>query len=318
MTKSRLLRSSRKLFFEMLVVFLGVLAAFWVEGYRESIDAQTRAERILAAFQFDMQSQINWYVPWFMEFETIRQAWATKRDRGEPVPPPYIPLTGAPGYPITTWDAALATDALRVIEPTLVRQIGNFYYESNGIGATWLRYIEHSQRFVLPILQADPAEFIDSASGRYSPNIQANILLLNEVWFESFDKFFAWPSWMIGEIQDYIHASNGTRPKSLFCAVYKDSDGGAFSMADGLQYGDMNRPIEWIVEIDLDDASSGKQDGICWTPDDSTRASCRLAAFYENLALMSDRLNYQYRTVESLHTQRDDAGCEPIFGQPMP
>ena len=303
MTKSQVFQSSRKLLFEMLVVFLGVLAAFWVENYRELKRIRSTGERILEAFQFDLQQHLAWFVPWYKERESKRLSWLSERNKGGRIPPFYIRMPGARGFPRTTWDAAVATDALRVIEPQLVRQIGNFYHESNGIGDQWLRYIEHTDRFVLPVQYSKSIEFLDPESGRYIPEIQVNIQLMNEVWFESFDKFYAWPTWMNGEIQDYLDELNGDETNSLLCAVSENSDHGTLTIVEEVDYSKIDWPVESLIEKGRKEINESTETGVCWVTDAENRKPCRLAMYYENLAIKSELLRNEGQSVEELRTQ---------------
>jgi len=310
----KMLQPSVRVLFEMLVIFVSVLAAFWVESYRENAEIKQRAERILEAFQFDMRTQADWFLPW-SEIQNARRAeWKSRRAQGEQIAPFYIRVMGNTGYPMTTWQAAVASDALRVIDPPLVRQIGNFYWEGAGIGAMWERYLEQTESSVFPLEYGNPAEFFDPDSGDYRALFRANQRILDEVWFESLDKWYAWPIWMIGEIQDEIDRTNNRNSDSLFCAVSFARTETGLGVTTGTQYDEIDEPVDWIMEFDgnaLDDSDYG---GLCWIVAPSLKKKCRLAAYYENLALKSDELAYQNRTSQELRRQRNGYGCGQIFG----
>jgi len=298
----------------MLVVFLGVLAAFFVDDYRESIESKARAARILEAIQTELQSQLDWFAPWYKANESRRSSWMFERQENKEVPPFYIRIPGAAGYPMTTWNAALATDALRVIEPQLIRKIASFYHESNGMSAHWDRYLEHTDRFVLPAHWSDPSEYLDPETDQYNPEIQVNLQLMNDVFFESYDKFFAWPNWMNGEIQDYLNQLNGDETPSLFCAVSASTAIAKLTMAEEMNYSDIDWQVDLIVEMSPNKYEDSTNSGFCWIIDADNKKPCRLAMYFENLAMKSELLDAKTQPFEQLRARRDESGCSLIFG----
>lgn len=55
----KLWRSLRFLFAELVVVFLGVYGAFWVDNYREEQDRKERTEQVILVLQQDLRDLIE-------------------------------------------------------------------------------------------------------------------------------------------------------------------------------------------------------------------------------------------------------------------
>ncbi len=56
---TQLLRSWKRLAAELVVVFLGVYGAFWVENYRDQQDQIDRTEQVILALQQDLRDYVE-------------------------------------------------------------------------------------------------------------------------------------------------------------------------------------------------------------------------------------------------------------------
>lgn len=65
-------------------------------------------------------------------------------------------MVRVPGSEISSkaaWEAALASDVLKVLDPALVRALGNYYSERAGIGLRFARYMAQTESMVYPLLR---------------------------------------------------------------------------------------------------------------------------------------------------------------------
>lgn len=180
MTNSMDLRSWRFLLAELLVVFLGVYGAFWVDNYRDQQDKTERTAAVVSVLIKDLNDLVE-VGGGFTDFiEAGLRTWDEARLRGE-TPPPFIFRTfGADVPPLTTWEVVRQAQLAELIEPDLLFELGFFYNELSGVGDRFVRYTEFTESEVLPQLKAGSAGFYNEAGDRLLPRFEANMDRLRE------------------------------------------------------------------------------------------------------------------------------------------
>jgi hypothetical protein len=161
MQTEKVWRSSRFLLAELVVVFIGVYGAFWVDGYREEQEREERTQKIILALIADLNDAIEISGQFSNSIETGLQKWVDSRVRGE-TPPPYVfRVYGHVRPPQSTWDAVLQSQVSELLESNLLFELGFFYNEFSGIGDRLVRYVEFTDREVLPRLKQENTNFYD-------------------------------------------------------------------------------------------------------------------------------------------------------------
>lgn len=112
---------------EFLAIFVGVTAAFFVEGYRENLQQQEDLENATAG----IITELGRYRTRGMEHvdaivESIEQ-WRAADERGETTIPAFYWIPGAPLPPSAAWDAAVSSGVASLIPPDLRIELGLFY-----------------------------------------------------------------------------------------------------------------------------------------------------------------------------------------------
>ena len=164
---------------EFFVIFVGVTAAFFVEGYREDLDQREDLRNAAAG----ISEELARYETRGMEhvdsiFRSIER-WEAADRAGERRVPAFYRIPGAPLPPTAAWDAAVSSGVASLIEPELRIELGYFYSEFVGIHQKYSRYAEFVDEEILPRAGIGPEAFYDS-SGVLEPPFRVHMALLGE------------------------------------------------------------------------------------------------------------------------------------------
>jgi len=147
------------------IIFIGVTAAFALEGARqERADARYR-ESMIAAL-----------VPTFNDFERHSRdfqqetgakiaAFDAALARGEQ---PKLPIYREPGGerpPTRAWDGIVATGVSRSLPPDLYYELSRFYSRQESFGERYVRYAQMTEQRILSIGPGQEGIY-DPASGK--------------------------------------------------------------------------------------------------------------------------------------------------------
>ena len=164
---------------EFLAIFVGVTAAFFVEGYRENLqqkeDLQNAAAGIiteLGRYEVRGMEHVDAIV------ESLER-WRVADERGEQTVPAFYRIPGAPLPPTAAWDAAVSSGVASLIPPDLRIELGYFYSEFIGIHQKYSRYAEFADAEILPRAEVGPGAFYDG-SGDLAPRFRVHMDLLGE------------------------------------------------------------------------------------------------------------------------------------------
>lgn len=147
-----------KFAFELVIVFVGVTAAFALENFREGREEAGYRQRMVGALQASLAD-------WSTHGEVVDRQISTlldtfdqaRKDGGTPTPPVYRE-TGGERPPTRAWDGIVATGAARSLDPKLFFRLARFYSRADSFGDRYARYNAFSESQVLPFSTA-PATF---------------------------------------------------------------------------------------------------------------------------------------------------------------
>ena len=169
-----------KLLFEVVIIFVGVTAAFALEGAR-----QDRAD---AAYRNGMIAAL---IPTFNDFERHSRmfqqetgakiaAFDAALARGEQ---PKLPIYREPGGerpPTRAWDGIVATGVSKALPPDLYYELSRFYSRQESFGERYVRYAQATEEGVLA-LGPDQQGIYDPASGKLKPEYVAHVDRLRDL-----------------------------------------------------------------------------------------------------------------------------------------
>ncbi len=165
---------------ELAVVFLGVTAAFFVDNYRERLQARERADQLASALLRDVTAFADASAAYAGAIRAGLAEFRDARAAGRRPVPYVLRVPGAEGGPVQVWEAAMQSGAGEVLDPELVFELAGLYHEIEGEAFKYLRYAEFTERQVWPLVAGDTAGFYD-ASGKLKPEFTAHMRQLEEI-----------------------------------------------------------------------------------------------------------------------------------------
>lgn len=126
--------------FELIVVFVGVTAAFALENARQDSEEAAYRETVVAALgqTFGNVGTHGRGISTRIELELA--AFDAAVARGEQPRLPVYREEGGEGPPTQIWDGLMSTGALRALEPDMVWRLAAMYNELDSVGDRYRRY----------------------------------------------------------------------------------------------------------------------------------------------------------------------------------
>ena len=175
-----LFRSWKMLVAELLVIFLGVYAAFWVENYRDQRDREDRTEQLKQVLVQDLDDYIEVSTVFCEHIDSGLLEWDEARARAETPPPFVFRIYGAEKPPLTTWHAVSQSQAAELLDAGLLYELGFFYNEIEGMGLRYVRYATVTESVVLPGLKRERPVFYTDDNRTLLPEFAAHMDRLRE------------------------------------------------------------------------------------------------------------------------------------------
>lgn len=164
---------------ELIVIFAGVSAAFFVENYRERQLDLEELDQAVDGLIFELGHYAGRTL---VHADGIRQSlgdWQAEDALGRRAVPANYIISGALRPPAPAWETSVASGTANLIEPTLRMDLGWFYNEFIGIHSNHARQVEFSEREILPRAQRGADAFYGS-DGRLLPEFAVHMDLLGE------------------------------------------------------------------------------------------------------------------------------------------
>ncbi|MGD8495757.1 MAG: hypothetical protein PVF05_06160 [Gemmatimonadales bacterium] len=164
---------------ELVVVFVGVTAAFFVEGYREQLDADRALRQAAAGILAELRTYQTKGIVYVDSMTAHLDAWEEADREGRRAVPTFFTIPGAPQPPTAAWSTAVASGVASGFEPDFGYRLGYFYNEFSGIQANYRRHLAFIENYVLPRAEEGVDAFYD-AEGRFDPAVRSRMRLVRE------------------------------------------------------------------------------------------------------------------------------------------
>jgi hypothetical protein len=164
---------------QLLVIFLGVSAAFVVENYRETLSQREELHQAVAGIITEMEHYEKRSVQFADAFNAATERWAAADREGRRAVPGYYRIPGGTHPPTAAWNTAVTSGIARMLEPKLRMELGYFYSEFVGIHDNYERYNQFTEREVLPRLAGGPEAFYGQ-DGKLLPIFRVHMDVQNE------------------------------------------------------------------------------------------------------------------------------------------
>lgn len=140
-----------RLLFEIVIIFIGVTAAFALEAARQEREEQRYRESMIAAMVptfDDMQRHNRIFIK---EAEAKIEAFDRDLAAGKQPLLPVYREGGAERPPMRAWDGIVASGVSKSLPPELYFQLSQFYNRQESIGERYVRYADMTERDIYPL-----------------------------------------------------------------------------------------------------------------------------------------------------------------------
>lgn len=169
-----------KLVFEIVIVFVGVTAAFALEATRQDRQNNQYRHAMLGALAATLDDTIE-HNQEFEEFVDRQLAvFDAALARGEHPKLPVFRESGAERPPTRIWDGVVSTGAAKELDPDLFFALAMFYTRMDSIGEKYIRYNDFTEQHVFP-LGPDQTGVYDPETGRLKPEFAAYVDRLRDL-----------------------------------------------------------------------------------------------------------------------------------------
>lgn len=149
---------------ELVVVFIGVTAAFALENWRSNAEEDRYRRQMIAA----LSQSIDGLATHNLEIQALIQTRTSDFEaalaRGERPAPPIYREQGAERPP-RVWDGIVATGVARSLPPDLYFRLVEYFNRVDAFGERYMRYVAFTEERVLPNLNGDDTSAFYTAKG---------------------------------------------------------------------------------------------------------------------------------------------------------
>lgn len=164
---------------ELVVIFLGVTAAFFVEGYRNDLDQREQLRQVTEGILVELRRHEVRSKEHVDSIAARLSAWRSADLEGSRAIPGFYVIPGAPYPPTPAWEAAVSSGVASLYEPSLRRELGYYFSEFVGIHANYARRLTFIESEILPRARSGPDAFYDPV-GDLLPRFATEMELLQD------------------------------------------------------------------------------------------------------------------------------------------
>ena len=169
-----------KFAFELVVVFIGVTAAFVLENRRESAAEAQYHSSMIAALRPTLDDVIRHNTDFDAKVVPELAAFDVAVPAANEPALPIFRETNSERPPIRAWDGLVASGAARALEPALFFKLALFYTRQESFGERYIRYNNFTEQHVYP-LGSKPSVFYDPVTRRLKPEFAAYVDRLRDL-----------------------------------------------------------------------------------------------------------------------------------------
>lgn len=173
-------RSAKGLLLELIVIFVGVLGAFFAEDARQQREDDRRAEHIYTALQGELEAFLARVPLVIEEIESKVAAWDEASRAGERPAPPYYREPRAEAPPTAIWTATLASGGVALLDPDLFNDLAGYYNRLESVIDRYRRYNASTETHLIPTLAMGDSAFYGE-DGELLGVFRMHLQLLREI-----------------------------------------------------------------------------------------------------------------------------------------
>jgi len=170
---------------ELVIIFVGVYGAFWVERYRQEVEDRERAMTILEALAREIQG-ISTEGPHVRDaMKQALAAYDSAASLGLHPTPAFYREPAAETPSVSVWQATVASGGVNLLDPGLFYSLAAFYNRVESFSRRYLRYNQFTEQDLLPRLSRGAEAFYDPLSGELDPIFEVHMDQLRTLQFEA-------------------------------------------------------------------------------------------------------------------------------------
>lgn len=170
---------ARALLLEMLFIFVGVTAAFFVENYRDRREAGARALLLAGAIDQDIGDSQRVKTALVRAMDDGLAAFEAQLAAGRRSVPYVLEISGSLRPPSGVWESAAEIGLRDFADPDLLFELSYYYSEAQGVADNFVRYSEFTERSFWPVALSDTSSFYDE-EGRLQGEFAAHLQQLRD------------------------------------------------------------------------------------------------------------------------------------------
>ena len=136
--------------FELIIIFVGVTAAFALENARQNREEARYRVQMVSALRTSLDDWAVHGKEIERHIDALLHDYDLARQRGLQPTLPVYRESGGERPPTRAWDGIVATGAARALDPTLFFRLSRFHGRADSLGDRYIRYNDFSEQRVLP------------------------------------------------------------------------------------------------------------------------------------------------------------------------
>lgn len=169
-----------KFAFELVIVFVGVTAAFALENMREHAAEKDYRTEMIAAMLPTLDDTIRHNAAFEQDVTAKLAAFDADIAAGKEPALPFYRESNSERPPTRAWDGLIASGAAKAIPPALFFRMSLFYTRQDSFGERYVRYNDFTEQRVLASGN-DPSVFYDHETHRLKPEFAAYVNRLRDL-----------------------------------------------------------------------------------------------------------------------------------------
>ncbi len=197
---------------ELIVVFVGVYAAVWLENHFDEQEQAEQTEKVVAMLKEDLEDQVRMGGVLVSAVGARLDAWDAERKAGGRPVPFVLRIERSETPPVFAWDAVTRSDAVELLDPSLIFDLGFFYSEVEGVGRKLLRYVEFTDTHVMPGIKRGNEWFYDDDTGELHPEFAAHMDRLRDISSDT-EGVADWAACLVERLENFAQETDSCRPR---------------------------------------------------------------------------------------------------------
>ncbi len=169
-----------KFLFEIVIIVIGVTAAFALEAARRDREETIYRKSMIAAMIPTFDDMLRHNRVFLAETETKLAMFDRDVAAGKRPSLPTYREAGAERPPMRAWDGIVASGVSKALPPELYFELSVFYNRQESLGERYVRYAAMTEQEVYP-LGSDQKNIYDAATGKLNPRYAAYVDRLRDL-----------------------------------------------------------------------------------------------------------------------------------------